>query len=118
MKNKKVSIIFVSILLLILPSMMSVIQVSAVDVETRLFISAVPNPVGVGQQLNIQWWLAIPNPIAGQTWDNVEVTVEKPDGKTQTFSGLKSDIKEVLTLGSLQIVQELTKYTLAFQDNG
>ena len=72
--------------------MMSVLQVSAVDVETRLFISAVPNPVGVGQQLNIQWWLAIPNPIAGQTWDNVEVTVEKPDGKTQTFSGLKSDI--------------------------
>ncbi|MCL4430430.1 MAG: PQQ-binding-like beta-propeller repeat protein [Chloroflexi bacterium] len=65
---------------------------SAVDVQTRLFISAVPSPIGVGQSMNIQWWLTIPHPVAGNTWNNVKVIIEKPDGQIQTFDNLKSDI--------------------------
>lgn len=65
---------------------------SAVDIQTRLFISGTPNPVGVGQTLNINWWLAIPNPIAGTTWNNAKVTIEKPDGTTESFGPLTSDI--------------------------
>ena len=78
--------------MLSLPSFAFLSQVSAVDVETRLFISAVPNPIGVGQTVNVQWWLTIPHPVAGQTWNNVKLTMEKPDGTTETFDNLKSDI--------------------------
>lgn len=89
----KVRIVAVALFaLMILPSIALISSVSAVDVQTRLFISAVPNPIGVGQTLNIQWWLAIPNPVAGNSWNNVKVIVEKPDGTTQTFDNLKSDI--------------------------
>ncbi len=90
-KNKTIIAIALT-LMLILPSAAMMTKVSAVDVETRLFISAVPNPVGVGQRVNVQWWLAIPNPVAGTSWQNVKVIVENPDGQTQTFDNLKSDI--------------------------
>lgn len=88
-RNKTVSAIAI---FLMLASTFLIANVSAVDIETRLFISAVPNPVGVGQTLSVMWWLAIPNPIAGTTWNNVSVTVEKPDGAVDTFSLLTSDI--------------------------
>lgn len=89
-KNKLITLTLA--ILLVLPSIAILSNVSAVDVETRLFISAVPNPIGVGQTVNVQWWLTIPHPISGQTWNNVKVTVEKPDGQTQVFDNLKSDI--------------------------
>jgi hypothetical protein len=73
-------------------SLLLIPNATAVNVETSLFISAAPNPIGVGQTVNVQWWLAIANPIAGQTWNGVKVTVEKPDGQTEVFDNLKSDI--------------------------
>ncbi|MCL5949570.1 MAG: hypothetical protein M1490_03735, partial [Candidatus Bathyarchaeota archaeon] len=90
-KNKTIIAIILT-LMLILPSVALLTEVSAVDVQTRLFISAVPSPIGVGQSMNIQWWLTIPHPVAGNTWNNVKVIIEKPDGQIQTFDNLKSDI--------------------------
>ena len=92
MKNSKTKTASVIAIFLMLASTFLIANVSAVDIETRLFISAVPNPVGVGQTLSIMWWLAIPNPIAGTRWNNVKVTIEKPDGTIETFSPLTSDI--------------------------
>jgi len=91
MKSNQIILAIALILVISLPSLGN-IEVSAVNVETRLFISAVPNPIGVGQTLNIQWWLAIPHPIAGMTWDNVKMTIESPDGHVQTFDNLVSDV--------------------------
>jgi hypothetical protein len=88
----KITIAIVMAIVIILPSIALIKDVSAVNVQTRLFISADPNPIGVGQRVNVQWWLAIPNPVAGQSWNNVEVAVEKPDGQIETFDNLKSDI--------------------------
>ena len=89
-KNKTASVI--AIFLMLASSFLIIANVSAVDIQTRLFISATPNPLGVGQTLSINWWLAIPNPIAGTTWNNIKVTIEKPDGAIETFASLTSDI--------------------------
>ena len=78
--------------LITMSTLTPLMTVSAVDIETRLFISASPNPIGVGQTVNINWWLTIPNPVAGTTWNNVIVTIEKPDGQNQTYGPQNSDI--------------------------
>jgi len=82
MSKNTTALVIAIILMLALTFFMA--NVSAVEIETRLFISAVPNPVGVGQTLSVMWWLAIPNPVAGTRWNNVKVTVEKPDGTIET----------------------------------
>jgi hypothetical protein len=89
-KNKTISLI--AIFLMLASSFLITANVSAVDIQTRLYISATPNPLGVGQTISINWWLAIPNPIAGTTWNNIKVTVEKPDGTFENFTPLTSDI--------------------------
>ena len=91
-KMSKSKIISLIAIFLMLSSCFLIANTTAVDIQTRLFISATPNPLGVGQTLSINWWLAIPNPIAGTTWNNLKVTVEKPDGVIETFSSLTSDI--------------------------
>ncbi|MFB3888680.1 MAG: hypothetical protein ACE14S_04250 [Candidatus Bathyarchaeia archaeon] len=58
-------------------------------------MSAAPNPVGVGQDIVLIWWLNIPPPTAagntGDRWQNVEMTITKPDGTSTKRTGLMSD---------------------------
>jgi hypothetical protein len=90
--NRTIAAVTTLLMFTLMISLTMMATVSAVDIETRLFISATPNPVGAGQTVSVMWWLAIANPIAGTTWNNVQVIVEKPDGTTQTFGPLTSDI--------------------------
>jgi hypothetical protein len=92
MQINKIIIALALSIVLTLPSVALINEVSAVDVKSNLFISAVPDPIGVGQSLNIQWWLTIPHPVSGMTWENIKVTIQAPNGNTKTFDGLKSDI--------------------------
>ncbi|MDI9578006.1 MAG: PQQ-binding-like beta-propeller repeat protein [Thermoproteota archaeon] len=92
MKINKSIISIALILTLTLSSFGFISEAAVVNVETRLFISAVPTPVGVGQTVNIQWWLTIPHPVAGKVWENIKVTIEDPDGKVTTYDNLMSDI--------------------------
>ncbi len=65
------------------------------QVPTYSFISVSPNPIGVGQQVNVNFWVNMPPPTAsaqyGDRWHNMTVYVTKPDGTTSTLGPFTSD---------------------------
>ncbi len=62
---------------------------------TYAFISVAPNPIGVGQTVNVNFWLALPPPTAsaqyGDRWTNMYVEVTDPDNHTETLGPFTSD---------------------------
>ena len=93
LKSKKNAIAISLILILsMLATMMFIPNTSAHTpawtIPTYAFINAEPNPVGVGQQINIIMWIdKIPDGAAvGNTirWHNYNLTITKPDGTTET----------------------------------
>ncbi len=50
-----------------------------------------PNPVGVGQEVLI--WVGITDYVQSPTdgWKDLSVTIERPDGKTDTITGIRTD---------------------------
>jgi PQQ-like domain len=65
------------------------------NIVTYSFISVSPNPIGVGQQVAVNFFVNIPPPTAsaqyGDRWGNMTVKVTKPDGTTQTLGPFTSD---------------------------
>ena len=65
------------------------------NIVTYSFISVSPNPIGVGQKVNVNFWVNQPPPTAsgqyGDRWQNITVTVTKPDGTTSTLGPFTSD---------------------------
>jgi hypothetical protein len=55
------------------------------------FIDAVPNPVGVGEQVLIRTGILMPLGNVTEGWNNVTVTVVKPDNTTQTLGPFRTD---------------------------
>ena len=64
-------------------------------IPTYMYISVAPNPIGVGQTVNVNFWCNAPPPTAsaqyGDRWMNLTVAITKPDGTTQTLGPFKSD---------------------------
>jgi len=68
-----------------------------INFPTEEFINVAPNPVGVGQSVTVDFWLAVPlqDAEAGGTPDlavNMTVLVTLPDGTTTTLGPFVSDI--------------------------
>ena len=65
------------------------------QIPTYAFISAQPNPVGVGQQVSLDFWLDKVPPTAngpyGDRWQNYTVKVTSPDGTSKTLGPFTSD---------------------------
>jgi len=63
--------------------------------DSYAFITVSPNPVGVGQTVSIIAWLDKMPPTAsgpaGDRWEGLEVTIEKPDEKTEKLGPITSD---------------------------
>jgi outer membrane protein assembly factor BamB len=56
------------------------------------YIGAVPNPVGVGQEVLLHLGITDANAKgAGYGWEGLTVTVERPDGKTETLGPFMTD---------------------------
>src|SRR5690554_3929452 len=90
--------VFATILTLILIASVFVVTVPTVaakDVDTYLYLSVAPNPVGVTQTVYVIFWLSIPPPTAegafGDVWEDITVTVTEPDGTTETLGPYDSD---------------------------
>ena len=66
-----------------------------IKVPTYAFINAAPNPVGVGQQVTLTFWIdKVPVGAEGpygDRWRDMTVTVTKPDGTTTTLGPYTSD---------------------------
>ena len=64
-------------------------------IPTYAFINVSPNPVGIGQQAFVNFWIDKPTQTAngayGDRWHNFTVTVTKPDGTTETLGPFTAD---------------------------
>lgn len=62
---------------------------------TYMFVSVAPDPIGVGQSVNVNLWLNLPPPTAnvqyGDKWTNMTVVVTRPDGTKETLGPFISD---------------------------
>lgn len=65
------------------------------EIPTYAFIKPTPNPVGVGQSVNVVMWLLFAPPTAtgsgGDRWTNLKVTITKPDGTSSVLGTFTSD---------------------------
>ena len=102
MKNKRTEMIFLSITLLTLlltsafafsPSTTG--KTYNGTIQTFAFLTAAPNPIGVGQQLFLSMWIdKVPNTatgVGGDRWQNLKITVTKPDATTETLGPFTAD---------------------------
>ncbi len=66
-----------------------------IDIPTYSYIVVAPNPAGVGQTINVDFWVDQPPPTAsgnyGDRWQNLNVKVTDPNGDTQTLGPFISD---------------------------
>ena len=64
-------------------------------IQTFAFLTAAPNPIGVGQQIFLSMWIdKVPNTatgVGGDRWQGLKITVTKPDGTTETLGPFKAD---------------------------
>jgi len=58
---------------------------------TYPFIGAVPNPVGVGQEVLLHVGITHPLASALEGWEGLSVTITRPDGVVETISGIRTD---------------------------
>ncbi len=65
------------------------------SIPTYMFVSVSPNPIGIGQAVNVNLWVNAPPPTAsaqyGDRWTNMTVVVTHPDGTTETLGPFTSD---------------------------
>ena len=59
--------------------------------KTYAFISATPNPVGVGQQVLLHVGISQQTPSTYLQWKDLSVTITDPDGHTTTLAGINTD---------------------------
>ncbi|MGO8806888.1 MAG: PQQ-binding-like beta-propeller repeat protein [Candidatus Bathyarchaeia archaeon] len=66
-----------------------------IDIPTYAFCNVGPNPAGVGQEVNVGFWLGEPPPTAsgpyGDRWMGLMVKVTLPDGSNQTLGSFTTD---------------------------
>ncbi len=59
--------------------------------KTYAFIGALPNPAGVGQEVLLHVGITRPLPAYTDGWEDLTVTVTKPDGTTETLGPFRTD---------------------------
>jgi outer membrane protein assembly factor BamB len=94
MKNKK---ILVTALILVLAISSTVMTMPASNAQatgkkvTYPFIGAIPNPVGVGQEVLLHIGITDPTNILTEGFTGLTVTLTKPDGTSQTLGPFTTD---------------------------
>ncbi len=65
------------------------------NIPTYAYINASPDPAGLGQTVTVAFWLQTPPPTAsgpyGDRWQDMKLTVTKPDGTTEILGPFMSD---------------------------
>jgi outer membrane protein assembly factor BamB len=97
--NHRIMAIMISIILIFSLASIMLSTTTAHDppfkISTYAYLSIEPDPVGVGQEAYVNFWIDKPPPTAasqyGDRWHNFEVTVTKPDGTTEKLGPFTSD---------------------------
>src|SRR5208337_380559 len=100
LKSKTMAILFAVILTLSMEASMILIPNASAhspgwNIPTFSFCSVSPNPIGIGQTVNVNFWVNLPPPTAsaqyGDRWMGMKVIVTLPDGTTTTLGPFTSD---------------------------
>ncbi len=94
-RNKTLSAIALVLLLTFSGFLVGVPTVKAQSVATVAYMAAEPNPVGVGQVLNVNFWVLPIPPAAADIYHGFMVQVTKPDGTSLNMGPYNS-----LTIGT------------------
>ncbi len=87
---------------LALSAVVAILPMASVDAHTPpwtnptySFISVSPDPIGIGQTVNVNFWVNLPPPTAnaqyGDRWTTMTVKVTHPDGTTEPLGPFTSD---------------------------
>jgi hypothetical protein len=94
-KNKTIAIAIIALLAISTSASLANAHTPAWSFDTYSFIVVSPNPIGVGQTVNVNFWLGSPPPTAsaqyGDRWTNLTVKVTHPDGTVETLGPFTSD---------------------------
>ena len=99
-KNKLMTISFATLLIASMSASMLLIPAASahtppLTIPTWAYLSVMPNPVGIGQEAFVNFWIDKAPPTAatiyGDRWQNFKVTVTHPDGTTETLGPFTSD---------------------------
>ena len=95
LKNKTMAITFAILMLVSTFAFAFIAQDTSAQtqsyVKTFAFIGATPNPVGVGQQTLLHIGITQQLANAALGWKGLSVTITKPDGATETITGVNTD---------------------------
>jgi outer membrane protein assembly factor BamB len=100
LKNKTLAILFAILLTVSMTASIAFLpsanaHTPGINIPTYTFCSVSPNPIGVGQQVNVNFWVNQPPPTAsaqyGDRWGNMTVIVTHPDGTKETLGPFTSD---------------------------
>ncbi len=100
LKGKSMAILIAAILTLSIGASTSLIPSASAhsppwNIPTYAYLNVDPNPAGLGQAINVGFWLNQPPPTASRTygdrWGNFTVKVTLPDGTTTTLGPFSSD---------------------------
>jgi len=89
--KSKASAIALLLLFAMAISLVALPTVTAGTMQTYAFIGAVPNPVGVGQEVLLHIGITRELSSALYGWEGLTVTVTKPDGTTETLGPYRTD---------------------------
>ena len=99
LKNKSMAILIAAILTISIGASTILLPANAhtpsINQQTWAFISASPNPDGLGQTITLGFWLQQPPNTAngpyGDRWEGMKINVVKPDGTNETLGPFRSD---------------------------
>ena len=97
LKGKTMAILIATILTISMGTSITLAtaHTPAWQIPTYSFCVVSPNPVGLGQTVNVNFWVNLPPPTAnqqfGDRWTGMTVVVTKPDGTTETLGPFTSD---------------------------
>ncbi len=81
--------------MLLLSIALNMPSASAADYPTYLFLTVQPDPIGIGQEANVVYWMDKAPPTAsgprGDRWQGWNMQITSPDGKTETVNLPASD---------------------------
>ena len=91
MLNRKTQGIFMTIAALMGTTQVGAqYQTTGLTIQTGAFLSVEPNPVGVGQSVQVTFWVEPIHPLPDDVFHDFKVTITHPDGKVENKGPYKS----------------------------
>jgi len=91
MKNKKIATIALALLLTTAMVAFMPSAVAQKRITPYIYIGAIPNPVHVGDEVLFHVGITLPCAWPQTGWKGLTITLERPDGKTETLGPINTD---------------------------